>query len=101
MNAVIIMIVLAAILFSRRLYQIYRYFSSQQGNGEITLQLPVQFYFKQGVGLLVVAIFLISLNPVPAGIAIAAAFGLYFNLFISIIWHSISAQRKADKHISA
>lgn len=96
MNAVIIMIIIAALLFGRRLVQITSHFSSQQGNVEITLQLPVQFYLKQLAGLLLVAIFLISLNPVPAGIAIAAAAGLTINLFISIIWQFIRTQSRAE-----
>ena len=96
MNAVIIMIIFASVLLSRRLHQITSYFSIQKGNLDISLQLPVQFYLKQLVGLLVVAIFLISLDPVPAGIAIAAAAGLTINLFISIIWHSIRAQSRAE-----
>ena len=101
MNAIIIMIIIAALLFGWRLYQIYLHFSDQQGNLELKFNLPIQFYVKQLFGLVVVGIFLISLDPVPAGIAIAAAAGLYVNLFVSIIWQSIREKRKSENTVSA
>jgi hypothetical protein len=97
MNAVIIMIILAALLFSRRLYKITSYFFSQQGNVELKLNLSAQFFVKQLYGLGVVTIFLIALDPVPAGIAIAAAVGLLVNLFISIVRQSIQEQVKSNE----
>jgi hypothetical protein len=97
MNAVIIMIILAALLFSRRLFKITSYFFSQQGNVELKLNLSAQFFVKQLFGLGVVTIFLIALDPVPAGIAIAAAVGLLVNLFISIVRYSIQEQVKSNE----
>ena len=101
MNAVIIMISIAALLFGWRLYQITSHFSRQQGNVELNLNLSAQFFIKQLLGLGVVTIFLIALNPVPAEIAIAASVGLLVNLFVSIIRHSIQDQAQSDEASSA
>ncbi|HMB41997.1 MAG TPA: hypothetical protein VKM37_08430, partial [Balneolaceae bacterium] len=101
MNAVIIMISIAALLFGWRLYQITSHFSRQQGNVELKLNLSAQFFVKQLLGLGVVTIFLIALNPVPAGIAIATSVGLFVNLFVSIIRHSIQDQTQSDEASSA
>lgn len=92
MNTIIILILFATTLFSKRIYQIFKFFSGKNTKVEIEINLPLEFYLKQLFGLLVVIIFLIAIDPVPAGIAIAAAFGIYINLFISIIWHSIREQ---------
>jgi hypothetical protein len=64
---------------------------------ELKLNLSVQFFIKQLLGLGVVTIFLMALDPVPAGIAIAAAVGLLVNLFISIVRHSIQEQLKSNE----
>ncbi len=64
---------------------------------ELKLNLSAQFFVKQLYGLGVVTIFLIALDPVPAGIAIAAAVGLLVNLFISIVRQSIQEQVKSNE----
>ncbi len=58
----------------------YKFFSGKYGKVEIEINLKKLF------GLLVVVIFLIAIDPVPAGIAIAAAFwNLYKPFYINYL----------------
>lgn len=97
MKIILLLLLLAILFIGKRLYTIYRTFSESNGEQRIRIQLSWKFYVEEFITLLGICIFLIALDPVPAIYAIAAVFGIFIDLFVSIYYYSIRGQFNARK----
>jgi hypothetical protein len=98
MEIILIALVFAFILWSRRVYKIYAYVTGTGKGKPLPIVLPASFYAKEVIGLACILTLLYALDPVPAGYAVVAVTGIFVNLIISVYYHSVDHQQSAGIH---
>jgi hypothetical protein len=100
MQYILPLIILAGLVLGWRIYTITTYFGKNSGQKtQLAIQLPASFYFSKVVSLLAVGLFFFALDPVPAGLALAGAFGIMLDTLLSVYVNSIRAVQKTTSNI--
>jgi hypothetical protein len=98
MEIILIALLLAFILWSRRVYKIYAYVTGIGKGKPLMIVLPKAFYVKEVIGLACILTLLYALDPVPAGFVVVAVTGIFVNLLISVYYHSVEHQQRTGVH---
>jgi len=92
MHYILPILILAALVLGWRVYTIVTYFRKDSGQKtQLVIHLPPSFYIKQMIALFALGLFFFALDPVPAGFAIAGAFGVMLEILLSVYTYSIRA----------
>jgi len=92
MHYILPILILAALVLGWRVYTISTYFrKNSDPKKRLAIQLPTSFYINQLIALLALGLFFFALDPVPAGFAIAGAFGVMLEILLSVFTYSIRA----------
>lgn len=94
MKVILIGLCLGVLFMGKRLFVIYRFFSGSNDSSVIKLNLSWVFYVEKAIYLFLIALFLYALSPVPVLYAVAAVFGIFIDLFVSIYYYSIREQSR-------